>query len=51
MPIATTPVATPPRPRRGGSLALFYRKVYPLAFIRIKDLCDRLGFERDAMQK
>ena len=50
-PSATTPSATPPRPKRSGSLALFYRKVYPLAFIRIKDLCDRLGFHGEAMQK
>ena len=50
-PSATTPGATQPRPKRSGSLTLFYRKVYPLAFIRIKDLCDRLGFHGEAMQK
>ena len=49
--VSATPIATPSKPKRTGSLALFYRKVYSLAFVRIKDLCDRLGLERDAMQK
>ena len=47
----TAPQSTPPRPKKTGSLALFYRKLYQLAFIRIRDLCDRLGLDKDVMQK
>ena len=49
----TTPggSATSPRPKRTGSLALFYRKMYQLAFIRIKDLCERLGLTSEFTQK
>ena len=46
-----TPQAPPPGPKRTGSLALFYRKVYQLAYIRIRDLCDRLELGPDTMQK
>lgn len=46
-----TPGSTSPRPKRTGSLALFYRKMYQLAFIRIKDLCERLGLPNDFTQK
>ena len=54
---ATTPSATapksssPPRPKRTGSVALFYRKVYQMAFLRIKDLCERLALREDILQK
>ncbi len=40
-----------PRPKRTGSLALFYRKTYQLAFIRIKDLCERLALPQEFIQK
>lgn len=40
-----------PRPKRTGSLALFYRKTYQLAFIRIKDLCERLALTPEFIQK
>lgn len=40
-----------PRPNRTGSLALFYRKMYQLAFIRIKYLCERLELPSDLVQK
>lgn len=54
--LVTTPsgssvVTTSPRPKRTGSLALFYRKTYQLAFIRIKDLCERLGLAQDFIHK
>lgn len=51
--MTTTPSgsATSPRPKRTGSLALFYRKMYQLAFIRIKDLCERLSQNQDFIQK
>nr|XP_039260464.1 retinoblastoma-like protein 1 [Styela clava] len=31
------------KPKRTGSLALFFRKVYHMAGIRVKDLCDKLN--------
>ena len=48
---ATPSTPATPRPKRTGSLALFYRKVYQLASIRIKDLCERLGHDNDFVQK
>ena len=39
------------RPKRTGSLALFYRKMYQLAYIRIRDLCERLELDTDFVQK
>ncbi len=47
----TASQGTPPAPKRQGSLALFYRKVYQLGYIRIKDLCDRLSLPAEHMQK
>lgn len=49
--VMTPGPATSPRPKRTGSLALFYRKAYQLAYIRIKDLCERLGQTPDFTQK
>ena len=40
-----------PRPKKTGSLALFYRKVYLMAHLRIKDLCERLEQSQDFQQK
>ncbi len=48
---ATSSSLSSPRPRRTGSLALFYRKTYQLAYIRIKDLCERLSQNNDFVQK
>ena len=48
-PLPQTP-GGPTGPRKTGSLALFYRKVYQLAYIRIKDLCERLGISQDILQ-
>ena len=39
------------RPKRTGSLALFYRKMYQLAYIRIRDLCERLTLTGDFIHK
>ena len=39
------------RPKRTGSLALFYRKMYQLAYIRIRDLCERLEVDNEFVQK
>ena len=46
-----TPSSASPRPKRTGSLALFYRKMYQLTSIRVKDLCERLGVPQDFVQK
>lgn len=50
-PSQATPFTSPPKPKRSGSLALFYRKVYQLAFVRIKDLCERLNLPCETQQK
>lgn len=45
---------TPKKPgsqKRMGSLELFYRKVYFLAYIRLKDLCERLSISEDSLKK
>ena len=47
----TTSSSSPPRPKKTGSLALFYRKVYMMAHLRIKDLCERLDQTLDFQQK
>jgi hypothetical protein len=51
---STTHVAAHPaastasnKPKRTGSLALFFRKVYHLASVRIRDLCDRLEVDAE----
>lgn len=36
---------------RGGSLALFFRKVYHLAHVRLQELCDRLDIEDDDLHR
>uniref|UniRef100_A0AAR2IVN2 Retinoblastoma-like 1 (p107) n=1 Tax=Pygocentrus nattereri TaxID=42514 RepID=A0AAR2IVN2_PYGNA len=39
------------RPRRTGSLALFFRKVYHLASVRLRDLCLRLDISAELRGK
>ncbi|NXR65232.1 RBL1 protein, partial [Rhadina sibilatrix] len=39
------------RPRRTGSLALFYRKVYHLASVRLRDLCLKLDVSNELRRK
>ncbi|KAF2352142.1 Retinoblastoma-associated protein B-box, partial [Trinorchestia longiramus] len=39
------------RPRRHGSLALFFRKVYNVANLRLGDLCDRLQIDSELRRK
>ncbi|KAM9068880.1 retinoblastoma-like protein 1 isoform X4 [Sarcophilus harrisii] len=39
------------RPKRTGSLALFYRKVYHLASVRLRDLCLKLDISNDLRRK
>lgn len=42
---------SPPKPKKTGSVALFYRKVYQMSFVRIKDLCERLELDTDILRK
>ena len=44
-------VGSAARPKRTGSLALFYRKMYQLAYIRIRDLSERLELDTEFVQK
>uniref|UniRef100_F7EWV1 RB transcriptional corepressor like 1 n=1 Tax=Monodelphis domestica TaxID=13616 RepID=F7EWV1_MONDO len=39
------------RPKKTGSLALFYRKVYHLASVRLRDLCLKLDVSNDLRRK
>ena len=49
---ARTPTSSAPvRLRRTTPLALFYRKVYNLAYLRIKDLCERLDQPPEFIQR
>uniref|UniRef100_A0A8C3AG46 Retinoblastoma-like protein 1 n=1 Tax=Cyclopterus lumpus TaxID=8103 RepID=A0A8C3AG46_CYCLU len=41
-PATSDPQAGSARPRRTGSLALFFRKVYHLASVRLRDLCVKM---------
>ncbi|XP_071959151.1 retinoblastoma-like protein 1 isoform X2 [Antedon mediterranea] len=46
---ATEPVAK--KPKRTGSVGLFFRKLYHLANVRLLDLCSRLQIEDDLRRK
>ncbi|XP_026860795.2 retinoblastoma-like protein 1 [Electrophorus electricus] len=50
-PIADLQVQPASRPRRTGSLALFFRKVYHLASVRLRDLCLKLDIAADLRAK
>ncbi|CAI9540086.1 unnamed protein product [Staurois parvus] len=39
------------KPKRTGSLALFFRKVYHLASVRLRDLCMKLDLSNDLRRK
>ncbi|XP_030917328.1 retinoblastoma-like protein 2 isoform X2 [Geospiza fortis] len=43
--------ATATRPRKMGSLALFFRKVYHLASVRLRDLCAKLDVSDELRKK
>ncbi|NXP71526.1 RBL1 protein, partial [Ramphastos sulfuratus] len=45
------PLLAVSKPRRAGSLALFYRKVYHLASVRLRDLCLKLDVSNDLRRK
>ncbi|NXA09118.1 RBL1 protein, partial [Sapayoa aenigma] len=44
-------VSAASKPKRTGSLALFYRKVYHLASVRLRDLCLKLDVSNDLRRK
>ncbi|CAL1609517.1 unnamed protein product [Knipowitschia caucasica] len=48
-PVTTDPQAG--RPRRTGSLALFFRKVYHLASVRLRDLCLKMDVDSELRGK
>ncbi|CAH3042018.1 unnamed protein product [Pocillopora meandrina] len=50
----TTPkgkVVTPTKPKKTGSLALFFRKVYHLSSVRLRDLCTKLDVHEELRLK
>uniref|UniRef100_A0A3B3DPY9 Retinoblastoma-like 1 (p107) n=1 Tax=Oryzias melastigma TaxID=30732 RepID=A0A3B3DPY9_ORYME len=49
--MTTEPQAGSGRPRRTGSLALFFRKVYHLASVRLRDLCMKLDISSELRGK
>ncbi|EDO46411.1 predicted protein [Nematostella vectensis] len=42
---------TPAKPKKTGSLALFFRKVYHMASVRLRDLCARLDVNEELRGK
>ncbi|KAL2090638.1 hypothetical protein ACEWY4_012901 [Coilia grayii] len=53
-PVSSAPAPDPPtssKPRRTGSLALFFRKVYHLASVRLRDLCLKLDISSELRGK
>ncbi|XP_068725602.1 retinoblastoma-like protein 1 [Montipora capricornis] len=42
---------TPSKPKKIGSLALFFRKLYHLASVRLRDLCAKLDVQEDLRLK
>lgn len=39
------------KPKKGSSVALFFRKFYHLSFIRLQDLCKNLTIEDEILRK
>ncbi|GLD58057.1 retinoblastoma-like protein 1, partial [Lates japonicus] len=50
-PVISDPQTGNGRPRRTGSLALFFRKVYHLASVRLRDLCVKLDIASELRGK
>ncbi|KAK9529736.1 hypothetical protein VZT92_013811 [Zoarces viviparus] len=50
-PTTSDPQTGTGRPRRTGSLALFFRKVYHLASVRLRDLCVKMDVSSDLRGK
>uniref|UniRef100_UPI003AAE0AD5 retinoblastoma-like protein 1 isoform X2 n=1 Tax=Centroberyx gerrardi TaxID=166262 RepID=UPI003AAE0AD5 len=51
LPVTSDPHPGTSRPRRTGSLALFFRKVYHLASVRLRDLCVKLDISSELRGK
>ncbi|XP_076003457.1 retinoblastoma-like protein 1 [Genypterus blacodes] len=51
VPLTSDPQAGIVRPRRTGSLALFFRKIYHLASVRLRDLCVKLDIASELRGK
>ncbi|KAK6174252.1 hypothetical protein SNE40_017565 [Patella caerulea] len=52
--VMSTPEKSPAKhfkPKKTGSLALFFRKVYHLASVRLRDLCDHLSMDGDDLRR
>jgi len=39
------------KPKKGNSIALFFRKFYHLSFVRLQDLCKNLSIEEESLRK
>nr|XP_057911502.1 retinoblastoma-like protein 1 isoform X2 [Doryrhamphus excisus] len=50
-PVTSEPQTGSGRPQRTGSLALFFRKVYHLASVRLRDLCAKLDISSELRAK
>ncbi|XP_061779729.1 retinoblastoma-like protein 1 isoform X1 [Nerophis lumbriciformis] len=50
-PVTVEPQTGSGRPQRTGSLALFFRKVYHLASVRLRDLCAKLDISSELRAK
>ncbi|XP_054639632.1 retinoblastoma-like protein 1 [Dunckerocampus dactyliophorus] len=50
-PVTSEPQTANGRPQRTGSLALFFRKVYHLASVRLRDLCAKLDISSELRAK
>ncbi|KAJ7385043.1 Retinoblastoma-like protein 1 [Desmophyllum pertusum] len=46
-----TKSATPSKPKKTGSLALFFRKLYHLSSVRLRDMCSKLDVKEDLRVK
>lgn len=47
----TSAPTTTYKPSKGGSVGLFFRKVYHLAHVRLRDLCDRLDIDDEDLHR
>lgn len=48
---STVPKSEPPKVNKAGSLGLFFRKVYHLAWLRLRDLCDKLNINDEDLRR
>lgn len=48
---SSVPKSEPPKVNKAGSLGLFFRKVYHLAWLRLRDLCDKLNINDEDLRR